>query len=577
MLKKALFVVVALALFALPLVVRWLYHYEGGYEPGEVPRPDLAAIEVSIPEMEPFEDHVTTSVPGVVLVDRAHGNRFDASELSVLQARLAARDQDIDFVDDTQDLQAQLRLAKSLVVISPGENWNLEEIELVQKFVDKGGRLLLVTDPTRYELDWELYVLDYDTPHANDLAARFGVTFQPGHLYNTVENEGNFRNIRLTEFGSDELTQGLKEVVFYAAGTIASEEQALISAKGETQSSSSDRDADWPVAVLAAGGNVLALTDLTFMTEGYSAAYDNDQLVANIADFLSGGQRRYDLADFPLYFDVQTDLVFAGQPLLNSDLLRGSGGLQALFEEAGKDLAISEVDSGVDDTLFLGLYEDAETVEPYLEEVGVTLLVTPTEPLEEENAGSDGQASGPDPALDPANSLTSTIELTATEGMTLTPGLASEAEITATAEISAPVENRVRIESVGEMVLTGTALIVLQTDGERQVMVSLAHTEDGLQNALQRLADGNLEECVLSEAEPPAVAFLALCPTGEVEPGDAGGGWQKPEVEPEEKPSAPVTDTESITETENLTDTVEPPEPVGEPEGTISGHLPGSG
>jgi hypothetical protein len=45
MLKKVIIILLALILLVAPLVVRWLYYYEGQYTPGEVPRPDLTEID----------------------------------------------------------------------------------------------------------------------------------------------------------------------------------------------------------------------------------------------------------------------------------------------------------------------------------------------------------------------------------------------------------------------------------------------------------------------------------------------------------------------------------------------------
>jgi hypothetical protein len=578
--KKALLFVLLIILFLLPFAVRRFYYFEGTYEPGEVVRPDLEAIQSATPGVEPFEDRYVAPGEGKILVDLTHGNRFELAELSVLQARLAARGQHLEVVAAPDDLREQLRYAKALVVISPGENWTPEEIHRVQKFVAKGGRLLLVADPTRFELDWDLLVLDYDAPHINDLSAQFGLLFQPGYLYNIEENEGNFRNIRLTDFANHELTEGLEQVVFYAAGSIASEELALISASGGTRSSRSERVEDLPVAVLAADGAVLAFSDLTFMSEGYSAVFDNDRLVAHVADFLSGAQRLYDLADFPLFFDDQTDLVLAGTPLLDSDLLQGAGGLQDLFDGMGKELIVRGEDGGMNDTLFLGLYEGAEDVQPYLEAAGVTLLITPTVAIdkEEEEPSDEGESGdGPAPASSSTvtESLTATLELTPTVELTVTAVVTPGLDITATVQITPSTQNRVRIESVGEMVLTGTCLLLLQTDDNREVLVTLANSEEGLQSAVERLTLGDLADCVLRETEQPTLTVLALCPTGEVEEGDGGGGWKKPEAEPEPEEEEPDEEdavpgsTGPVTETETITETVEPAEPSGEPEGNL--------
>ncbi len=349
MLKKLSIILLALAVLIVPTVGRWFYHYDGSYEPDQVPRPDLDQIEASLPEPQPFVDREIDTTPGTILVDLAHGNRVDMAELSVLQARLSARDQRLEPITQAEDLASQLRYARALIIISPGLDWTPDEIQQVQRFVDKGGRLLLVTDPTRFDViydEWDVYVgLDHDAPHLNDLAAAFGLVFQADYLYNTVENEGNFRNIRLTDYADHQLTEGLDALVFFAAHSIVSEEPALISAGGETRSSTSERTEDLPVALLAAGGAVLALGDLTFMTEPYNAVYDNDRFIAHIADFLSQARRSYELADFPHFFDDQVDLVYAGGPLLDSDLAKGGSDLQALFDQRGKVLSISAVEN----------------------------------------------------------------------------------------------------------------------------------------------------------------------------------------------------------------------------------------
>ncbi len=571
--KRIFFAALALVLLILPLAVRWFYFYEGRYEPGKVTRPDLTGIQTLDPETVPFVDSLPSWSPGIILVDLAHGNYLEMAELSVLRARLSARGQQIELVETSDDLSRQLRYARALVIVSPGEDWKPDEIEQVEDFVDRGGRLLLVTDPTRFDIlfdEWGEFIgLDYDVIHINDLAARFGLIFQADYLYNTAENEGNFRNIRLTDFDTHELTEGLEQVVFYAAHSIVSEQPVLIAAGGETRSSGSERAGELAVTVLAADGDVLALGDLTFMAEPYNAVYDNDRLVANIADFLSGAQRQYALADFPFFFDDQVDLVYAGDPLLDSDLLTSSGDLQILFAQEDKELIIREEEDRGHDTLFLGLYEEAEEIEPYLAAAQVTLLITPTETLDREV--EVGLPPTPRPTATPSSAvtlpLTTTPVVTPVLELTITPDIGASPEVTLTAEISPSTKNRVAIESLGEMVLTGTLLLVLQTHGERQVLMVLADTEVGLESAIELLTTGDLDGCLLRETETPTPTILALCPSGEVAPGSGEGGWQGPGPQP---PPPTLTPTPAVTDTGAIvTGTVEPVEPAGEPEGSI--------
>ena len=537
MLKKAIIVLLALILLIAPLVVRWFYYYEGRYVPEEAPRPDLADIDEPLPETQPFADLEVSESQGSVLVDLAHANHVQMAELNVLQTRLAARGFRLQPVYYAEDLEKQLTHARALAIISPGYDWMPEEIQLVQRFVDKGGRLLLVTDPSRFEViydEWGYYLgLDSDVPHINDLASRFGFVFQDDYLYNTVENEGNFRNIVLTDLADGDLTSGLEQLVFFAAHSISSEEPALLTAGGETRSSTSERIEELTVGLLTADGAVLALGDLTFMTEPNNAVSDNDQFVANIADFLSGAERRYDLADFPHFFGDEVHLVFTGAPLLDSDLVQEGSALQARLAEHGKALNARAEEDEVSDTLFLGLYEQAEEVEPYLEAAQVTLVFTPTATLEDEDTDSTS-----DQPLTSGTSITSTLQPTLTE------------TLDEEAESSKAGKNRIVVEPLGEMSPATTSLLLLQSEKTREVMVALADSETGLKNALERLNANDLAGCLLHEVETTVTSILALCPSGELPEEGEEGGWQEPdqepspappdETEPEELPEEPL-------------------------------------
>lgn len=543
MLKKVVLGILALTLLALPSVGRWLYFYEGSYQPQVVPRPDLASVEAALPEAGTFSDETVSFGRGLILVDLAHANRVTMAELGVLQARLTARNQQLQSLTVAEDLPALLRQAKALVVVSPGENWTSDEIEQVANFVAKGGRLLMVTDPSRYDYlydEWDNFLgLDHDIVHINDLAARFGLVFQGDYLYNTSDNEGNYRNIRLNEFADDPLLEGVEQLVFYATHSIVTEEEHLVIAAGETRSSASEWNGPLTVAALAAGGAVLGLGDLTFLAESYNAVYDNDRFLANIADWLSDAQRQYDLADFPFFFQDEVDLVYAGDPLLDGKLLTGGSVLQDFLADQAIRLDVREQADDSRDTIFFGLYDQADEVEPHLAAAEITLLITPTAEIEAE---ADEEA--PLPAATPSLPLTQPL----TSTLSITPTATPLAEV----EAPAPAKDRVEIGSLGTMIITNTSLLVMERDGQRQVLVVLADKEEGLDNAITRLTEGNLDGCLFHEVETSAIA---LCPYGEA---SSDGGWQETQPEPGEPAPLP---TDAPTE--------EPPEPPSEPEGTI--------
>lgn len=549
MLKRIALALLALALLVLPSLGRWIYFYEGSYEPPAVARPDLTSVQAPLPEAGTFADRYARLAPGTILVDLAHDNRVEMAELSVLQARLTARNQRLQPVTTAADLAARLRHARALIVISPGEDWTAGEIQQVEAFVSKGGRLLMVTDPSRFDYlfdEWDYFVgLDHDVVHVNDLASRFGLVFQDDYLYNTSENEGNYRNIRLREFAADPLLEGVEQLVFYASHSIVTEQEALIATEGETRSSDSEWNGPRAVAVLAAEGAVLGLGDLTFITEPYNTVHDNDLFLANIADWLSGGQRLYELEDFPFFFRDEVDLVYAGDPLLDGELMEGGSALQGFFADQVMSLSVRQEENAERDTIFLGLYEQAEEVEPYLAAAEVTLLITPTAEIEPEE---EEEEFPPPPPATATPAVTQPLTATAS----ITPTIEPEAEPETEIEAPAPPKDRVEIGSLGEMVITGTSLLVLEDQEERQILVVLSDEEEGLDSALARLIEGDLEGCLFHQAEK---STLALCPYGEA---SSGGGWQESPAEPAEPlPTLPPSPPE------------ETPEPAVEPEGTI--------
>ena len=490
----ALLALLLLTLIVAPWALRYFTYHQGGRQARTIARPDLSAVEVAAPALTGYQDKAAQAPAGAILVDALHDNLYDSTDLSLLQERLAARGQRLQAILAEEDLSSMLRYAKALVVISPLADWSTGEVELAGQFVDRGGRLLLVADATHYSAltdEWGYLIgLDHDAPHLNSLAARFGVFFQPDYLYNMEENANNYRNIKLSNLAEDALTKGIEELVFFGSRSIQSESPGLVVSSAGTRSNADDRAEHPAAAVLATEGRVLALGDSSFLTEPFNGVAGNDRFVSNIADFLSQAERSYALDEFPYFFGESVDLVYTSDPLLDSDLLPGGGDLQALFSGAGKALSVQEYEDTSSDTLFLGLYEEAAEVERYLAAAQVTLYLQPEDETSIE------------PWLDYTSTLTATEEITP----------------------------RIEIESVGPMVTEGTALILRAAHGDRHIVIVLSDTVLGLQAAIERLLDGDLEGCVLLKGEDE----LALCSTGELEEGDGAGGWPRPNEEEKE-------------------------------------------
>ena len=349
----------------------FFYFYQGGYDepdPVDIPYheiPARSAASGKVADSPGGQDR-----HGLLLVDAQHVNAFDEREIISLSSKVADRGFELEFVGDfspvedpeqigprLQYLAARLRQADSFAVILPQTPYSGAEAALVERFVRKGGKLLLVSDPSRPQ-------------RINTLAERFGLDFQPDYLYNTVENDLNFRNIFVRDFQPDRLTAGLGSITLYMAGSIRSPGPGLAFIDANTKSSLLESAGDLSPMAWGDSRNVLAVADLSFMVPPQDSLLDNDRLVSNIADYLTDTERTYDLTDFPYFYQSGPDSgmdILIGQPSLLSVGLQVKNGLSAYHLSA----EISAVEDLSRDMVFLGLYEDAAQMGQYLQAAGV--------------------------------------------------------------------------------------------------------------------------------------------------------------------------------------------------------------
>ena len=364
LLALALLPIFAVATFA----AGYFFFYQGSYDPP--PSVNIPFEQITSPAVAPVAataSSVTQVQKGLVLVDDLHLNSFTESEISTLISMVANRGYDIEVIESSstvdgqtmlQMLEQRLRRATSFAVMLPRTSYSEEEINLVQQFVDKGGKLLLVSDPTRPN-------------RINALAKRFGVEFQPDYLYNTVEYDLNFRHIFVRDFQPAPLTSGLDSIVLYVAGSIRSSGPGIAVSDTNTKSSLGETaESFYPIA-LGSTSNVLAIADFTFVVPPYNSLLSNNRLLSNVTDYLTDGQREFDLADFPYFYEPSLedsiDIVL-GQPSLWNIGLEMRTGLS--------DYGLSSRISGEEDlsrnTVFLGLYEDSRAVSQYLQAAGIS-------------------------------------------------------------------------------------------------------------------------------------------------------------------------------------------------------------
>ncbi|MDA1330535.1 MAG: hypothetical protein O3B43_05670 [Chloroflexi bacterium] len=139
---------------------------------------------------------------------------------------------------------------------------------------------------------------------------------------------------------------GVERVVVRAAHSIRASEGGLIFGDENTFSSLRETPGDITVAALTTNGNVLALPDLTFLTGPYNTFADNDLFIDNVVGFLLGGDRRYELLDFPHYFDETVEFIFP-----DSGFFQQTFGTAAALRQA---LEAAGIEPNQDDNLLPG-------------------------------------------------------------------------------------------------------------------------------------------------------------------------------------------------------------------------------
>lgn len=306
------------------LLFQSLYYYPGKLNPfRERPlppeKPSLEQITFPGPEIKIFTD-LYEKRKGKVLIDLAHDNDFQLQEFYLPTLRITSRGYELEYLEKVNDLEAKLRYSDSFIIILPQAEFSEEEIKLIKEFIEKGGKLLLIGDPSR-------------ASQINKISSQFGIIFENDYLYNLKENDGNFRHIFLKDFKDSEITKNLEKITFYSVGSISPSEWGLVFSDENTFSSVIEAKKTFSPLLLTPDSRILALSDLTFLAEPYNASTDNNQFISNLTDWLTKSERVFDLSDFPYFFGKEVQIAYADPTYLDSGLK-----LKNFFEDFEKNL-----------------------------------------------------------------------------------------------------------------------------------------------------------------------------------------------------------------------------------------------
>lgn len=269
---------------------------------------------------------------GLVLIDRSHGNRFDPETIQPFTSAITSAGYTVDFIEGSEDFEAELGRADALVVIDPNDPYTPAEADRVQAFVDRGGRLLLLGEPASMALEAGFLgqTLVDQPPALTTLSSRFGIEFGAGYLYNMDSNDGNFQNVLARPAGDSALAADVNRTAMYIPTSVeSSTAEPVLVAESGTHSARGDVPGEYPVAVV--DGDVLAVGDKTFLARGNFNVADNERFLENVVAFLVTGSPTQSVLEYPGVVSrdptiryTAVDLIDAAQ-VLGADL-RGPRG-----------------------------------------------------------------------------------------------------------------------------------------------------------------------------------------------------------------------------------------------------------
>jgi len=325
-------------LIVLTVVIKSLFFYQGIYF---APKKGVHDLDVSIESIIPEFKDTFEKTKGTVLFDLSHENDFDNEEIDVLISRIIDRGNKIEFLTDAKNLDSKLRKANSFVVILPEEKYSEKEMNLIREFTDKKGKLLLISDPDREN-------------EINSIANEFNIIFSRDYLYNQKENDGNFKFVFLEEFKKNDITKKLNKITLYTSCPILPFENGIVVTDKNTFSSSDEAKTGF--APIAFKNSILGVCDITFFNQPYNTINNNNQLVSNIADFLTKPEKDFNLVDFPYFFEKVTIVT------TNLDLSKQAVNLKNRLLKADIDSNIKRNLNKSVDNVVIELFDDFNAI-----------------------------------------------------------------------------------------------------------------------------------------------------------------------------------------------------------------------
>jgi len=212
-----------------------------------------------------------------VLIDISHGNIFTYELLGKFFGKITEYKLKVTLFDISklQNLISNY-MPKALIIISPRIEYSSTEIKAIRKYVENGGKLILIYEPSIAS-----------SRYINSIAKTFGIHFSDGYLYDLNCNYGVHRNIILREFKDHPLTRNIHELTMLTASHIYGGEIKLAYTLNTTKLILTDVNEKFNPIVKS--GNVIAIADLTFLLDPFVTLSDNEVFMENLVEYIKYG------------------------------------------------------------------------------------------------------------------------------------------------------------------------------------------------------------------------------------------------------------------------------------------------
>jgi hypothetical protein len=479
-------IVIALACLLIPGLITTVWFYSGRPQLQSSPIPDYptidlpqAPISTEIPRQQPPSQPSTS-----ILFDFSHGNLVSLSELDPFIRFIEARGGAIHTTSLEMDLTESLKSANAFVCLSPIQAYSEIDKNALSAFVKRGGKLLVAADPTRNTMAVEGMATGMKGVDAANLVLEpYDISFSDDYLYDMLDNEGNYRNVKLSSFDTHPLMKDVHQLVIYGGHSVKSSGKSLACSNESTFSSGTDHAGKFsPFALVNSGlGSVLAIGDLSILTSQYVQSADNQVFVSNLADFLTESNRQRNLADFPKIFSGNVILEPVQKIKVDGQMLTTISKLEKALGTPSGGLTISRIDDPSVNRILLTTFISSDETKGILEKLKINL--------------------SPKPEIEDTPELTPTGQVephaTSTPGIPELgfPNVEFPKETISETPTTGPKE--IEVPGMGVLMTSDLGLVGFVQEDKRSSLIIMAASPEKLQSFIEELSITSLSGCLI--------------------------------------------------------------------------------